>query len=348
MANINLPYVISDTDRHGNRRYYFRRREKGSTTARKIRLRGLPGSKEFMEAYQAATAGSQPKAKVAPTAQKGTFGYVCQRYYVSAEFRLLNKSTQSWRRRALDEVCRAHGDKPIARMEPAHVRRLRDEKADTPSASHNRLKALRALFRWATENDLAPHNPAKDVPALRYHSDGHHSWTSDEIRKFELAHPVGSMARLAMALMLFTGCRRADVVRLGPQHIQDGQLRYRQAKNEYRSPVDIDIPVHPELARIIRHTPCLHLTYLANDFGKPFTAAGFGNKFRALCNAAGLPHCSAHGLRKATATRLAEAGASSQEIMAITGHRSLNEVERYTHAASKPLLATSGMSKLKG
>jgi len=75
---------------------------------------------------------------------------------------------------------------------------------------------------------------------------------------------------------------------------------------------------------------------------------GFGNKFRELCNAAGLPQCSAHGLRKATATRLAEAGASSQEIMAITGHKSLKEVERYTHAASKPLLASSAMSKLKG
>jgi integrase len=104
---------------------------------------------------------------------------------------------------------------------------------------------------------------------------------------------------------------------------------------------------HPDLAEVIAATPSAHLTFLVTEQGRPFTPAGFGNKFRAWCNQANLPHCSAHGLRKATAARLAERGATAHEIMAITGHQSLEEVERYTRAARKAQLADSAMSKLK-
>jgi integrase/recombinase XerD len=150
-----------------------------------------------------------------------------------------------------------------------------------------------------------------------------------------------------MAIMLYTTCRREDVIRLGPQHIKNGRVQFRQAKNENRNPVDIDIPLFPDLAETFAHTPTHHMTFLVTDLGKPFTLAGFGNKFREWCNEAGLPHCTSHGLRKATSTRLAERGATAHEIMAITGHRSLQEVERYTRAAQKSQLADSAISKLK-
>ena len=163
--------------------------------------------------------------------------------------------------------------------------------------------------------------------------------------KFENAHPVGLKARLALGLLLYTACRREDVVRIGPQHINDGRLRYTQAKNEHRNPVTLDIPVHTDLQALIDATPSKHLTFLVTEFGKPFSPAGFGNWFRDRCNKAGLPHCSAHGLRKAAATRLAERGATTHEIMSITGHRNLEEVERYTRDAQKARLADSAMSK---
>src|SRR6516162_2544682 len=172
-------------------------------------------------------------------------------YYASATFKALDGSTQSWRRRALDAVCERHGTKPVSLMQGKHVRVLRDELADRPGAARNRLKALRALFRWATEADEAPHDPTRDVKAITYTTKGHHTWTLEEVETFELCHPVGSKARLAMALMLYTTCRREDAVRLGPQHIRNGRLRYRQAKNEHRSPIDCDIPLHSDLAEII-------------------------------------------------------------------------------------------------
>jgi len=228
-------------------------------------------------------------------------------------------------------------------MQAKHVRQLRDEQADKPGAARNRLKALRALFRWAMENDQAPHDPTRDIKPAHIPQ----QVTTLEIAAYEDRHPIGPKARLAMCLLLYTACRREDVARLGPQHVRHGRIQYRQAKNEHRNPIDLDIPVHADLAKAVAAAPPRHLTFLITEYAKPFPVAGFGTKFRDWCNQAGLPHCSAHGLRKATAARLAERGASPHEIMAITGHRSLEEVERYTRAARKTELANSAMTKLK-
>jgi integrase/recombinase XerD len=124
-------------------------------------------------------------------------------------------------------------------------------------------------------------------------------------------------------------------------------VRFRQAKNGHRSPIDIDIPLHPALGASIAAAKVGNLTFLITEFGKPFTANGFGNKFKDWCRQADLPHCSAHGVRKATATALAEGGATPHEIGSITGHTSLKEIERYTKAARRSGLATQGMAKLK-
>jgi integrase len=185
------------------------------------------------------------------------------------------------------------------------------------------------------------------VKSLRYASEGHHTWTRDEIEQFKARHPLGTQGRLALDLLRFTTGRREDAVRFGRQHIKGGRIRWRQAKNEHRSPVDIDTEVHPELAASIGASPLGNLTFLVTEYGKPFTPNGFGNKFKDWCRQADLPHCSAHGLRKATATQLAEEGATPHEIMAVTGHRTLEEVERYTKQANRKRSADVAMSKLK-
>jgi integrase/recombinase XerD len=343
MVTLRLRFVVSDKDRHGNIQYYFRR--KGEA---KVRFHGAPGSKEFMDAYQKALGGlEKSKLLVGRPAKPGSFGHVCTLYYSSAVFGKLNVKTQIWRRRVLDEICRECADFAIDKMQPLHVRKLRDQKEKFPSASEARLKALRALFRFACDQGLAALDPTIGVKRLEHYSEGHHTWTAEEIGQFERRHPVGSKARLAMALMLYTACRRGDVVRLGPQHVKDGKLEYRQAKNSKRKPSDISIPVHPDLTKIIDATPLQHLTFLTTEYGRPFTEAGFGNWFRDRCDDAGLKECSAHGLRKASAKHLAEGGASTLEIMSVTGHRSLSEVERYTREAGRKTLAESAMAKFK-
>ena len=190
---------------------------------------------------------------------------------------------------------------------------------------------------------LREDNPAAGVKLPNLKTDGYHSWTEAEIEQFEAYHGSGTRARLALTLLLYTGQRRGDVIRMGRQHIRDGVVHVRQQKTG----IELAIPIHATLAAIIAETPADHLTLLTTQTGKPFSAAGFGNWFRDRCNEAGLAHCSAHGLRKAAARRLAEAGCTMHEIAAITGHASLSEIQRYTKAADQKRLALSAMEKAK-
>ena len=341
IVKIELKYLVTDTDRHGNVRYYVR-----LPGRQKVRIRETSGTEEFTNAYHQALQDKLDEPRQAKGAKRGSFRHLCQLYYASSAFTGNDPSTQSWQRRALDRICALHADKPVALMSGKHVRRLRDELKDTPGAAKHRLKAMRAMFKWAVEAEEAENNPTLGVLAIKYVEKGHHSWTIEELEQYEAYHPLGCKARLALALLLFTACRREDVPRLGPQHIRKGRLQYTQAKNEHRAPVEMDIPVHPDLAEVIAATPSKHLTFLVTEFGKPFTTSGFGNKFKDWCRQADLPHCSAHGLRKAAAVRLAERGATPHEIMAITGHKTLQEVERYTRAARQAKLADSAMTKL--
>ncbi|WP_425907742.1 tyrosine-type recombinase/integrase [Nitrobacter sp. TKz-YC02] len=302
-----------------------------------------------MEEYQAAIATSaDAPLRQANESKKGSFRYLCIRYYASTPYKALDIKTRSWQRRALDEVAGEHGAKPVAMMQARHVRRLRDAKEATPAAANQLMKALRSLFSWANEAEETTVNPMIGVKKLKYRSDGHHTWTDDEIQQYYKRHQIGTKARLALDLLRYTTGRREDAPRLGRQHVRAGRVRFRQAKNEHRNPIDIDIPLHPALADSIAAAQVSkNMTFLLTEFGKPFTANGFGNKFKDWCRQADLPHCSAHGVRKATSAALAEAGATPHEIMAVTGHQSIKEVDRYTKAANRGKSADAAMRKLK-
>jgi integrase len=129
---------------------------------------------------------------------------------------------------------------------------------------------------------------------------------------------------------------------MGWQHMRNGKIAVRQEKTG----TPLLIPISPELAEALAHVPRTNMTFLLTERGAPFTAAGFGNWMRDRCDEAGLPQCSSHGLRKLTATRLAELGCSEREIMAITGHKSVSEVSRYTKAAEQSKLAERAMAKM--
>jgi integrase len=231
-------------------------------------------------------------------------------------------------------------------MEPRHVRALRDEKAEFREAANARVKALRQVFAWATEARHCQHNPAREVPYIRTGSDGFHTWTVEEVQQYEHRHPIGSKARLALALLLYTGVRRSDVVGLGRQMERSGWLRFTETKGRERLTKVREIPILPELRGVLDATPSGHLTYLVTEFGKPFSAAGFGNKFRDWCDEAGLDHCSAHGLRKAGATIAADNGATEHQLMAIYGWESPKQAALYTRKANRKRLAGDAMHLL--
>ena len=327
MASIKLKYLLQDRDRHGNIRFYVRMKGR-----RRIRIRETFGTEEFIFAYSKAlseTAETETRAK-AGAPQEGSFGRVCLAYYASPAFRNLDCSTKKWRRSHLDAISAEHGNKPTKQLAPKHVEKLMLEKAGKPAAANKRLKALKAVFRWASKVGLVSQDPTVGVEKLVYQTQGHATWSMEDVAAYRAKHPVGSQARLAMELMFYTACRREDAVRLGPQHIKNGRVRFVHAKNEVKNPSVVDIPHDKELAKLIEATNTGAFTFLITKYGRSFTAAGFGNRFKAWCREAGLPHLSAHGLRKTRAVQLAEAGCTAHEIMAVTGHRSLSEIQRYT------------------
>src|SRR5215831_10598992 len=330
-------YVNGFVDRYGKARWYFRR-----ARFKRIALPGLPWSPEFMAAYEQALAG-QPAPIGAERTIPGTLRALAVSYFASPAFRTTQPSTQYTYRNVIDRLCAEHGDKRVALLQREHVIKLLAARAHTPGTANALRTSLRALMRHAVEIGLRSDDPTRDVrkvPTAK--SDGYHSWTDAEIAQFERHHPVGSRARLAFALLLYTGQRRSDVVRMGRQHINDSAICVRQQKTGR----EVWIPVHEALAPILAEASS-NMTFLLTDGGKPYTVAGFGNWFRRQCREAGLRGCSAHGLRKAAARRLAEAGCSTHEIAAITGHASLREVARYTEAADRKRLAQSAMAKVR-
>jgi len=203
------------------------------------------------------------------------------------------------------------------------------------------------MFRWALREGRIPDDPTLGVTREKVKTSGYRTWSEAEIERFETTYPIGTKARLALALLLYTGQRRGDVVKIGRQHVYNGVLTIDQGKTEGGEEAHLEIPVHPKLREIIEATPTIGVkTFLVTHFGKPYTAPGFGNWFRELCDAAGCRGLSAHGLRKATARRLAEIGCTAHQIAAITGHASLSEVQRYTKAADRKRMAREAMAKL--
>ena len=259
-------YVNGFIDRYGKARWYFRR-----AGFKRVPLPGLPWSPEFMAAYEQALAG-QPLQIGGARTNPGTVRALAVSYFHSSDFRSLKPSSQAIYRGVIDRFCIQYGDNRVAGLKREHVVKLMAARTEKPVAANNLRKMLRAMMKHAVEIGLRADDPTRDVRAIRVKSDGFHSWNDDEIAQFEKRHPSGTPARLALALLLYTGQRRSDVVRMGPQHICNGVLGVRQQKTG----IELAIPVHSALAAVIAETPTYHLTFLTNQFGRPFTAGYFG------------------------------------------------------------------------
>ncbi len=325
---LRLRYIQQFKDRHGHTRLYFRR--KGCKPIR------LPAETDpaFMAAYQTALAAAEPPCRV-NRVPAGSLEALARSYQATAKFKQLGSSTRAVYTRIIRDLCVRHGDKPIALLNAKQVSKLVEAKADTPAAANHLLRTLRAMLRHAVKLGWIPSDPTRDVDRLKERGRGAETWTEQDVAAFEAHWPTGSRPRLALALLLYTGQRRSDVVRMGRQHVREGAIEVRQVKTGTR----LFIPLHPELSAMIE-AETDRLTFLMTEQGRPFTPNGFYMRFKAWSADAGLPiDRSPHGLRKAAARRLAEAGCSAHQIASITGHRTLAEVQRYTQAADQARLA---------
>ena len=296
-----------------------------------------------MAAYEAAMGGESvvPASAGSKRTKPGTIDALVASYYQSTEYRNLKPITQRTYRSVMEPFREQHGHRLVRDLQREHVKAIVAKLADRPAASNNWLKAIKILMRHAVEAGMRRDDPTTGLRKMRTGSTGFRTWTEEEIEQFYEAHPVGSRGRLALDLLLHTGQRRADVVRMGRQNVRNGVLTITQQKTG----TEVSIPLHPDLIASLDALPKRNMTFLLTEYGKPFTPDGFGNWFRDRVVEAKLPKgLSSHGLRKAACRRLAEAGCSANQIMAISGHRNLKEVTRYTDAASRSALARSAMN----
>ena len=231
-------------------------------------------------------------------------------------------------------------------MSREHVRRILAKRSETPGAANSVLQKLKVLIHFAIDNGWR-----KDDPTLRikkYAKGEFHTWTEEEIAQYEKRWPVGTTERLAFALLLYTGQRRSDVVTMSWADVKDGMICVTPLKTRRTSGVKLWIPIHPALQEVLDAADRNDGTILQTAFGHSFTSNGFGSGFMAVkIDKAGLPkRCETHGLRKAAARRLAEAGCTANDIAAITGHATPQEVSRYTKAAEQKKLAQAAMRRL--
>lgn len=339
MTVFRLKYVKAFADRHGKRRYYYRR--PGCVA---VALPGEPGSKAFMEAYHAAADGAVKREIGAAKIIPGSLSDLIARYYQSSAYKKRKAITQRTYRNTLERLRKAHGDLLVRGLKRKHVTAMLEALADKPGAQYDLRRVLRIILKLAMDLGWVTVHPMAEMRAPRKAVEGFRAWTEEDIAAYERKWPTGSRERLALALLLYTGQRRSDVVLMGRQHVADGRIRVKQQKTD----TELVITLHAALKAEIEAAPKEHLTFLTTAYGKPFSPAGFTNWFVESAKAADLPPKSApHGLRKAAARRLAEAGCTPSEIMAITGHKNLSEVTLYTASADQARLADEAMRKVE-
>lgn len=347
MARRWLPrYVSAYADRHGKTRYRFRRKGFASYT-----FKSQPGTEAFRQELRACEDGTAapPVQPGADRTRPGSFDDLIVRYYRSPDFLDPGARTQvvyrgvieRWRS-TIGRNGQRFGELMVRDLRAAHVEKMMAAMLPHRTAANMLRKRLRALMAFAVRLEWVGSNPVASTRPFKVDSAGFHTWTEEEIAAYEARHPIGSKARLALDLMLWTGQRGGDARVMGPGQVRSKRLVVTQEKTG----ATVSLPILPPLAESILATPSGGLVFLLSEHGRPFSVKGFGNKVRQWCDEAGLPQCSAHGLRKAAARRFAEAGCSNQQIKSWTGHTTDSEVARYTAAASQQTLSDAAAELL--
>ena len=357
--DIKLPHLYAKR-RRGRLILIVRRGKTPNQIEREIQLHQKRGTPEFLAEYQWAVSVLYPRAGIEPGERPGakkperprpmafpdgTFGDLVKRYFTeSVEFKRMKPRGQARRRVILMGVVDKLGAKPAV-IPKKNIAAGFAKRIEKPEAANAWLKALKALYGWALSVDAVKENPAKEIRKIRRKTTGYHIWSVSELKAYTAKHPRGTMAYLALVLMLLHGFRREDASIYGRQHIKDGRVRFVTGKTEsefttFVSPLFLDA-----VGAAPQHE---HLTFLVSGWGRPFASgAAFGNWFKDRCRAAGIPHCSAHGVRKAAASIARENGASDGQLDAMFTWADTDQRGTYTAGADHAKLATAGFQILE-
>jgi integrase len=334
------PYLNRVVTRHG-RVVWVVRVGKGAER-RRVRIKSDYGTPEFQTEYQAAIAGRC--VNVPKGSSSDTLAWLIDRYRETQIWAALSLATRRRRDAFFKAAIESAGDVPLAKITRDVIIAGRDRRAAAPGQAFNFLVTMRGLFHWALDAGHVKEDPTlgvRKVPLPRI--GGFPIWTEEHVAAYEKRWPLGTCQRVWLDVLLYTGLRRGDAVRLGRQHVRGGVATIVTEKTD----MEVTIPILQVLADTLNAGPCGDLAFIVGLSGQPMTKESFGHAFHKACRAAGVPG-SAHGLRKIAATRAANNGATVAQLQAIFGWTSDRMATLYTRAADRRRLAREAMHKLMG
>lgn len=329
------PHLHREITRHGRAVWYVRV-GRGS----RVRIRAEYGTPEFDTEYRAALSGT-PTRKAASS--QSSLQWLLARYReTTAWTEGLSAATRRQRDNIFKQVIETAGHEPYARITKATIIAGKERRSATPAQARNFLDAMRGLFRWALDAELVKVDPTGGVSnPPRKKTDGFIPWTEDHVAAYEARWPIGTRQRVWLDVLLYTGLRRGDAVRLGRQHVRAGSIKTEKSGLT----VEVPVIVLPVLQNTLDAGPCGDLAFIAGANGRPLTKESFGNEFKAACKEAGVPG-SAHGVRKLAATRMADNGATEAVLNAVFGWTDPRMAAHYTRTANRRRLAREHIEKL--
>lgn len=330
MTKIKLPYIHEFPDAQGRVWRYVRR--KGM---RQVRLLGIPGSAQFMKAYQDALA-TKPEPPMPHKA--GTIANVVTRFYRSVEFANLKGRSPKTYRLVLDKFAAQDGHRTVKGLTRPIARKIIEEiGAERPSMANLTKSILHTLFEYAISLDMRDDNPFDRIK--RYNGGKIHTWTNAELDAYRARWALGTRERLDFAVLLYSDQRVSDAVKIKRSDV----LSITQQKTGK----ELIIPRHPALIRAVQAGPSNGIFLIGDVAGRPIIGETLGRRIKRAARKAGLsPRCTAHGLRKALQRLLAEYGATTKQMQAVSGHATLTESERYSEAANQAVLASAAIALL--
>ena len=344
MSRPRLPHLVRETTRHGASKWYFRR-----YPGPRIRLPGDYGSIEFTAAYEAALADAPVPQKAA--GRSGSLQWLYDRYRETRFWTdALSPATRRQRENIFVHVMKTAGHEPISKITSKAIEAGKDRRGHTPAQARNYLDAMRGLFRWAKKADHVKTDPTMGVDnPIKKKGRGFAAWTEADVEAYQKKYPIGTRQRVWLDLLLYTGPRRGDAVKLGKQHLQtlfDPLTKQQVLVIAFRTEkggeqVEVTIPVLPVLWETLKAGPCGDLAFICGERGQPLVKETFGNMFSAAARAAGIKK-SAHGVRKIAATTCANNGASVHQLMSIFGWKTTAMAELYTKEADRRRLSLGG------
>jgi integrase len=335
MPRPRWPHLLREESRHKTVRWVVRIGHGPRTP-----LTAPYGSPEFEAQYHSAISG---KAVLSPRkAGAGTLRWLWDRYRDSSAWAQLSPATRRQRENIMAGVLKRAADAPVSEIARKHIVQGREVRKATPAQANNFIKLMRGLCKWAADAEHITSDPTRDVAMLKVKTTGFPAWTEADIERFEARWQIGTRERIAFDVLLYTGLRRGDAVLLGRQHVRDGIFRIRTEKTG----AEVIAPVLQPLKQSLDAGPTGRLHFIVGERGQPLTKESFGNWFSTVCRAAGIRK-SAHGLRKAGASRLASAGATTSQLKAIYGWTDEKMPSLYTRSADRERLARDAMPKLE-